>query len=112
MNPHTPITESDLHAWIDGQLRADRAREVEADRAREVEAYLAARPGEARRAEAWRAQKEELRALFDTVQDEPLNGRLLRAPAWPKRSRGTSLRRKEARRAMPTRPSVSPAKVA
>ena len=76
MNPHTPITESDLHAWIDGQLPADRAREVEV--------YLATRPDDARRAEAWRAQKEELRALFDPVQDEPLNARLLRAAARPK----------------------------
>ena len=62
MNPHTPITDADLHAWVDGQLPADRAREVEA--------YLASRPDEARRAQAWRAQKEELRALFDPVQDD------------------------------------------
>lgn len=71
MNPSSPITEADLHAWVDGHLAAERAREVEA--------YLAARPDEAQRAQAWRAQKQELRALFDPVQDEPMPARLLRA---------------------------------
>ena len=71
MNPSSPITEADLHAWVDGHLAAERAREVEA--------YLAARPEEAHRVEAWRAQKQELRSLFDPVQDEPMPARLLRA---------------------------------
>ena len=71
MNPNSPITEADLHAWVDGHLAAERAREVEA--------YLAARPDEALRAEAWRAQKREFHALFDPVQDEPLPARLIRA---------------------------------
>lgn len=76
MTPHTPITEADLHAWVDAELAADRAREVEA--------YLASRPDDARRVEAWRAQKEALRALFDPVLDEPLSPRLLRAAAPPR----------------------------
>ena len=71
MNPSTPITEADLHAWVDGQLSAERAREIEA--------YLATRPEALARTEAWRAQKHELRALFDAVQDEPPPARLLRA---------------------------------
>lgn len=71
MTPHSPITEADLHAWVDGHLTPQRAREVEA--------YLATRPDEARRAEAWRDQKQALRALFDPVQDEPVPARLLRA---------------------------------
>ncbi|MDN3921375.1 anti-sigma factor family protein [Roseateles violae] len=71
MSSSTPITEADLHAWADGQLAAERAREVEA--------YLAARPEELRRVEAWREQKAQLRALFDPVLDEPAPARLLRA---------------------------------
>jgi len=71
MNPSSPITEADLHAWVDGHLAAERAREVEA--------YLAARPDEAQRVASWRTQKQELRALFDPVQDEPMPARLLRA---------------------------------
>lgn len=71
MNPGSPITETDLHAWVDGHLAAERAREVEG--------YLAARPDEAQRVAAWRAQKQALRALFDPVQDEPMPARLLRA---------------------------------
>ncbi len=71
MNAPPPISEADLHAWLDGQLAAERAREVEA--------YLATRPEEAQRVHAWRAQKRELRALFDPVQDEPLPSHLIRS---------------------------------
>jgi len=71
MNPATPITESDLHAWVDGQLSAERAREIES--------YLSTRPDEAERLEAYRAQKRELHALFDPVLDEPLPERVLEA---------------------------------
>ena len=78
MNPTSPITEADLHAWVDQQLSADRAREIEA--------YLATRPEEAERLEIYRAQKRELHALFDPVLDEPLPQRVLRAarprPRW------------------------------
>jgi len=77
----SPITEADLHAWIDGQLGAERAREIEA--------YLAERPEEAARLEAYRTRSRELRALFDPVLDEPVPSRLRaaargprRAPAW------------------------------
>lgn len=76
MTSPLPITEADLHAWVDGQLAEGRAREVEA--------YLAARPEESARVEAWRAQKQELRALFDPVQDEPAPKRLLAAARPPR----------------------------
>ncbi|MBB3292103.1 anti-sigma factor RsiW [Mitsuaria sp. BK045] len=69
MSASTPITEADLHAWVDGELALERAREIEA--------YLASHPGEAARVEAWRSQKQELRALFDPVQDEPIPQRLI-----------------------------------
>ena len=76
MNTAAPITEADLHAWVDGQLSAERAREIEA--------YLSSRPDEAERLEAYRAQKRELHALFDPVLDEPLPQRVLEA-ARPRR---------------------------
>ena len=66
-----PITEAELHALVDGQLTAERQREIEA--------ALASRPDEALRVESYRAQKRELRALFDPVLDEALPQRVLRA---------------------------------
>lgn len=63
-----PVTETDLQAFIDEQLTAERRREVEV--------YLEQRPEEARRVEDYRAHKRELRALFDPVLDEPLPHRL------------------------------------
>lgn len=71
MSLASPITEADLHAWIDAQLSAERAREVED--------YLAMRPEEAERLETYRAHKRELHALFDPVLDEPLPQRVLDA---------------------------------
>lgn len=59
-----PITEADLHAYIDGLLPQSRRAEIEA--------YLAARPAEADRLQVYRKQKDELRALFNPVMDEPI----------------------------------------
>lgn len=66
-----PITEAELHALVDGQLTSERQREIEA--------ALASRPDEALRVESYRAQKRELRALFDPVLDESPPQRVLRA---------------------------------
>ena len=71
MNSNLPITEADLHAFVDGQLTPERQQEIAA--------YLASRPDEAQRVDSYRAQKRELRALFDPVLDEALPARLLRA---------------------------------
>ena len=71
MNSNLPITEADLHAFVDGQLTPERQHEIAA--------YLASRPDEAQRVDSHRAQKRELRALFDPVLDEALPARLLRA---------------------------------
>ena len=71
MNPNQPMTEAELHALVDGQLTPERQHEIEA--------YVANRPDEAQRAEAYRAQKRELRALFDPVLDEAPPQRVLRA---------------------------------
>ena len=71
--PTSPITEAELHALVDGQLTAERQREIEA--------ALVGRPDEASRVDAYRAHKRELRALFDPVLDEALPQRVLRAGA-------------------------------
>ena len=71
MSAGPPITEADLHACIDGLLSPERQREVES--------YLSGRPEERQRFESYRAQKQELRALFDPVLDEILPHRVLRA---------------------------------
>lgn len=67
MNPF-PVTEADLHAYVDGFL--DESRRAE------IAAWLAARPEEQARVDAWRLQNEGLRRLFDPVLDEPVPSRL------------------------------------
>ena len=57
-----PITEADLHAYVDGLLPLARQAEIEA--------WLAARPEEAARVNAYRSQNLALRQLFDPVLDE------------------------------------------
>ena len=75
MNPNspapTPITEAELHAFVDRQLTAERELEVET--------WLADRPGEAERLRSYRTQKSELHSLFDPVLHEPLPQRVLQA---------------------------------
>jgi len=62
--PGAPITEADLHAHVDRQLGP--ARDAE------VLQYLAARPDEQARVQAWRQQNEALHRLLDPVLDEPV----------------------------------------
>lgn len=74
-----PVTEADLHAYVDGRLPAARKAEVEA--------YLAAHPHEADRLQAYAAQNAALHALFDPVLEETVPPRLnappRRAAPWP-----------------------------
>ncbi|WP_426176692.1 anti-sigma factor family protein [Massilia sp. TWR1-2-2] len=63
-----PITEADLHAYVDNKL-------PDARRA-EVERYLAQRPDEAERLRAYAAQNSALGALFNPVLDELVPSRL------------------------------------
>jgi len=67
-----PITEADLHAYVDGALPEARHSEVEL--------YLDRHPDEASRVGAYRAQNDALRALYDPVLDEPVPQRLTRRP--------------------------------
>ena len=63
-----PITEADLHAYVDGFLSAPRHEEIQS--------YLASRPEEQARVDAYREQNDALRALFNPVLDEPVPTRL------------------------------------
>jgi anti-sigma factor RsiW len=64
----TPVTEGELHVYVDGALPADR-REA-------VEAWLATHPEDAARVASWRAQAEAIRARYGAVFDEPVPDRL------------------------------------
>jgi anti-sigma factor RsiW len=72
MNNDAPVTEAELHAYVDGQLDGERRAAVEA--------YLAANPAEAERARAYARQNEQLHALFDSALDEPVPEALRRPP--------------------------------
>jgi len=78
-DPRVAPSDAELHGYVDGQLTRERRREVED--------WLAHRPAEAARVEAWRAQKRALRALFDPVANEPVPPALARAARRP--ARGT-----------------------
>lgn len=62
------ITETMLHAYVDGRL-------PESERG-QVEDYLASRPEVAARIAAYKKQNESLHSLFDPVLDEPIPERL------------------------------------
>lgn len=71
MQPSLPVTESDVHAYVDGRLAPERQREVER--------WLERRPEDIARVEAYRAQKRCMRQLFDPVLDEAIPVRLRHA---------------------------------
>jgi len=72
MTPHQqPVTEAELHAYVDAQLTPERRQDVED--------WLATRPLEAQRVERYRLHKLALRAAFDPVLAEPVPARLQRA---------------------------------
>lgn len=62
------IDESELHGWADGQLSPERMAAVEA--------ALEADPALARKARAYMAQNDEIRALYGAVASEPVPPRL------------------------------------
>ena len=70
MNP-MPLTEAELHAYVDGQLPEQKRGEVEA--------YLAIHADDVARVTAWREQNHALHDCFDSVLDEPVPKRLLDA---------------------------------
>jgi anti-sigma factor RsiW len=67
-NPHIPVTEDELHAYVDNELPAERRGDVEA--------WLVAHPDDAARVQSWRAMAEALHARYDSVADEAVPKRL------------------------------------
>jgi anti-sigma factor RsiW len=58
------VTEDELHAFVDGELPADRRAAVEA--------WLAAHPEDAARVGAWRLQSDAIRARYGDVAAQPI----------------------------------------
>ncbi len=67
-DPHIPVTEDELHAYVDNELPAERRGDVEA--------WLATHPDDAARVQSWRAMAELLHARYDSVMDEAVPKRL------------------------------------
>ncbi|MGY4302822.1 anti-sigma factor RsiW [Bradyrhizobium sp. USDA 4369] len=67
-DPTIPVTEDELHAYVDDELPAERRGDVES--------WLAAHPADAERVAAWRRMAEALHARYDTVANEPVPPRL------------------------------------
>ena len=62
-----PVTEDELHAYVDGELAADRRAAVEQ--------WLASHPEDAARVAAWRAQADAVRARYGATASEPVSPR-------------------------------------
>ena len=65
---NSPVTEDELHAYVDGELPADR-RDA-------VLAWLTEHPEQAALVAAWRAQAEAIRARYGAAAEEPVPQRL------------------------------------
>ena len=77
-DPKIPVTEDELHAYVDNELPAERRSDVEA--------WLAAHPDDAERVQGWRAMADALHARYDSVANEPVPKRLeLERLAQPQR---------------------------
>ncbi len=68
MTDNTPVTEEELHAFVDGELPDDRKAAVEA--------WLASHPDDAALIAAWRTQAEMIRARYGAVASEQVPERL------------------------------------
>ena len=67
-DPNIPVTEDELHAYVDNELPAERRGDVEA--------WLATHPDDAARVQSWRSMAEALHARYDQVIDEAVPKRL------------------------------------
>lgn len=68
IDPKIPVTEDELHAYVDNELPAERLDDVEA--------WLAGHPDCAKRVGTWREMAEMLHARYDEVADEAVPKRL------------------------------------
>jgi len=66
--PNMPVTEDELHAYVDNALPAERRGDVEA--------WLKTHPGDAERVQSWRTMADLLHARYDSVLDESVPKRL------------------------------------
>jgi anti-sigma factor RsiW len=64
----SPVTEDELHVYVDGELPADRLAAVEA--------WLASHPEDAARIADWRVQAEAIRSRYSGLAKEPVPQRL------------------------------------
>jgi len=64
---NSPVTDDELHAFVDGELPADRKEAVAT--------WLSEHPEQAAMVAAWRAQAEAIRARYTSVADEPVPAR-------------------------------------
>src|ERR1700712_4172562 len=67
-DPTIPVTEDELHAYVDNELPAERRSDVEA--------WLGAHPDDTARVASWRAMAGLLHARYDSVADEAVPKRL------------------------------------
>ncbi|HEY1541978.1 MAG TPA: anti-sigma factor [Xanthobacteraceae bacterium] len=63
-----PVTEEELHAYVDGELAPDRKRSVEA--------WLASHPDDLARVSAWRSLADAIRTRYGAVATEPVPSQL------------------------------------
>lgn len=75
-----PITDTDVHAWVDGELPAARRAEVDD--------HFARNPGDAARARDYLAQRQAVAELQRSALDEPLPERLARLAQPPAANAG------------------------
>lgn len=64
----SPVTEDELHAFVDGELPSDRKTAVEA--------WLASHADDAARVAAWKAQADAIRSRFGSAVNEAVPSRL------------------------------------
>ena len=67
-DPKIPVTEDELHAYVDNELPAERRGDVET--------WLTVHPDDAERVQSWRTMAESLHARYDQVANEPVPKRL------------------------------------
>ena len=67
-DPNIPVTEDELHAYVDNELPAERRADVEA--------WLVTHADDGERVQSWRAMADALHARYDSVADEAIPKRL------------------------------------
>jgi anti-sigma factor RsiW len=77
MKLHTPITEADLHAYVDNQLAPARRHEVED--------HLRIHPEAATQVEEYRRLNDAVHELYTPILDEPLPAQLMVRPPGHRR---------------------------